>query len=875
MFLLMKQYFIISAVFLMLFLPFQGIGQLTFSNATDACGIETCPSNLDGVGVAAADFDEDGDIDFFVPSDVTLKNHLYVNQGDGTFEEESQLRGITDNIAAKVPLWFDYNGDHLLDLLLVGDCVQEDEGCLDELFIRLYQQLPDHTFTDKTVGSGLLTGFTVDPITITGGVAAGDLNGDGYLDIIMNFWVGQSFLYLNNQDGTFSEIGFDVLSGNKNFYLQPVMFDVNGDHLLDIFIAMDGEENELWINRGNLYFEESAKLLGVNSEMSDMGVALGDIENDGDIDLYTTHVTGNRSHNRLFRNESNTGELVFTEVATEYGVAEGGWGWGATFFDANNDGLLDLAESNGWLNVKDYRMPSKFWMNNGSVFEDKSEQIGFTEILDTNGLISADYDRDGDQDLFETTRISGDHAAMRVLKNNFKEDGGTGNYLVIQPRMLGPNHWAYGARVVITVQDTQMTRLITAGSSYYSQEPAEAFFGLGSNELVDEVRITWPGGSVTTLSDVPANQVLTVTDEEVLHTPTDLSVTYSDFTEIELSWSHLSSSESGYVIERAANETFVGATEIPIESGARKYLDTGLNTGEFYFYRLKAIGSNLESPYSNEITTTPQEFIATPKDPFVSNLTHNELTIEWVDISDNEAEFVIERSKHELFPEPTVFSIDQNLTSFTDNTVVPYTTYYYRVRGEKPNSKSANSRKVEITTPDYIEPPSDLVTFRESNTVMRLEWTDNSNNEDGFIIERSLTEDFLYIKKTRVGNGLTQFKDREVFGNVKFYYRIKAFNKQVESAYSNSRTGIVTSGKVVDQEVIVYPNPARDVLWVKLPGAMPQAQLTLLNTAGSEVYSTNLTGENNRLTLNLPPGLYVMVLRDEQGTFVRKKIHIN
>ena len=127
----------------------------------------------------------------------------------------------------------------------------------------------------------------------------------------------------------------------------------------------------------------------------------------------------------------------------------------------------------------------------------------------TGGLLAADFDLDGDLDLVQTCADGG---PLRVLDNQQSPDA-TNGYLLVRPRMTGANQRAIGAVVEITAGTLTMTRLITAGTSFLSQEPAEAFFGLGAATIVDTVTVRWPGGGTTTLQNVAANQVLDVCHE--------------------------------------------------------------------------------------------------------------------------------------------------------------------------------------------------------------------------------------------------------------------------------------------------------------------------------------------------------------------------
>ena len=464
-----------------------------------------------GAGVAAADFDGDGDVDLFVPNEEGHPDQLYRNLGNGVFEEIAVAAGVASLVRSRVALWFDYDGDQLLDLFVARDCWSRNAACLSVPTLTLYRQVADAQFQDVTTAAGL--DYTVALSVQRAGVAAGDINNDGYLDLAIGLWSDPAQLFLNNGNGTFTEIGADSGVGVPRAYHQPVMYDMNGDGLLDIFWAIDFTKNLMWLNQGGNTFADGAPAAALDNAWNDMGVAFGDYDNDDDFDIFVTNITENGRHNALFRNDS-AGSLQFVEEAQPLGIDEGYWGWGTTWIDADNDGWLDLAATNGYFGMPWETDPSKFYLSSGSApvaFTDLSDASGFNDDLWGSALIAADLDRDGDLDLVQACNGSASQpAALRVLDNQQGAGAMANNYLVVRPRMTGTNHLAIGAVVRIEVGSTAMMRLITAGTSYLGQEPAEAFFGVGAATLVDRVTVDWPWGGQTELTDVAVNQMLPV-----------------------------------------------------------------------------------------------------------------------------------------------------------------------------------------------------------------------------------------------------------------------------------------------------------------------------------------------------------------------------
>ena len=503
----------------------------SFVDVTVAAGLSTpyvTGAGSMATGIAAADYDGDGWVDIFQPMTLDAPDRLYRNLGDGTFAEIGAQVGLASTDAGRAALWLDHDGDGDLDLLVAGDC---NGGICrpGASWLRLYRQDANAAFTEVTDTSGLFETFNeLDQLWHRAGLAAGDLSNDGYLDLYTGMWGAvDGRLWFNQGDGTFAEeaLGPPQSGDPSDNDWQTVMHDFNRDGWLDLFVAVDFGANRLWINQRDHTFIDVAQNSGVGSSFNEMGVALGDPDDDGDLDIFVTNIFADGKHNVLFRNDWTPGDdcaetpgqdPCFVEIAAAVGVENGWWGWGTTFIDGDNEGLLDIAATNGFNFPPWSTDPSRYFVNQGGAtidFVESSAAVGFADTDWGSSLLALDYDRDGDLDLLQST--VGPQAHLRLMQNQLfttadAPRGGGAHYLSVQPRSAGPNSHAIGAVVRARTGGKVQSRLITAGTSLLGQEPAEAFFGLGTAVEVDELIVEWPDGVHSRFDVVTADRLLPI-----------------------------------------------------------------------------------------------------------------------------------------------------------------------------------------------------------------------------------------------------------------------------------------------------------------------------------------------------------------------------
>jgi hypothetical protein len=452
-------------------------GNGTFTDVTES---GQAGGNGWGFGCAAADYDNDGKTDLLVTT--FGPNILYHNNGDGTFTDVSNRSGLTGgNIWHTGAAFADYDGDGLLDVYIAG--------YLD--FNVLHPELKTCEYRGVQVH------------------ACGPLGYKGAPDA----------LYHNNGDGTFTDVTVKAKVVDRALYFgfSVVFEDLDGDGRPDIFVANDSNPNYFYRNQGDGTFQESAMAAGLaynsdGKEMSSMGVAVGDYDNDGRTDLFVT--TFANDNYVLFHND---GKGLFSDMSFQSGIGESTvsfLGWGTFFLDYDNDGFKDLFAANGHvypeidgkLNREVYRESLLLFHNlkNGK-FQESDQAAGLRRlpVHSARGAAYCDYDNDGDLDI----AVSNIDERPQLLRN---EGGNRKHWL--EMRLVGTrsNRDAIGALVKVRTGEVIQWDRVRTGGSYISGNELRLHFGLEDHDSADSIEIRWPSGAIEKIEKVPANRILTI-----------------------------------------------------------------------------------------------------------------------------------------------------------------------------------------------------------------------------------------------------------------------------------------------------------------------------------------------------------------------------
>jgi enediyne biosynthesis protein E4 len=498
-----------------------------------------------GASAAVADYDGDGFEDVFVTdSSATGKNHLYHNNHNLTFTDVGESAGVAngndEQNATAAALWFDFNNDGRPDLFVsrFGHS-------------QLFQNMGGGKFKDISRAAG------IDGYSNAIKAIAFDYDRDGYLDLFIGSYFqpvnifnpatprffpesfetanngGGLTVFHNNGNGTFTDVTDKVGLRQSGWVLDLGHADADNDGDDDLYVACDFGTDRFYRNNGNGTFTDiTESAIGFDTKKG-MNAEWGDFDNDGLLDIYVTNITDDymREGNFLWHNDGN---LKFTDVGRETGTYDTGWGWGAKFFDYDNDGWLDLYVMNGWVSAgKESYVPDIFAMITrpnvdfadarnwppmgskslsgyqkkrlfhnlgGQLFHDEAARHGLDSTLDGRGVAVADFDNDGRLDLF----VANANGEQRFYHNTMPPGPHWVEFLLQGTKS---NRQAVGAQLRLKAGDATWLRFVDGGNSFAGQSSARVHFGLANRNAFDSVEVRWPSGLKETFRGLAADKL--------------------------------------------------------------------------------------------------------------------------------------------------------------------------------------------------------------------------------------------------------------------------------------------------------------------------------------------------------------------------------
>ncbi len=474
-------------------------------------------------GIALGDYNQDGLIDIFITAGNKEASKLFQQQNDGSYLDVAQQAGVQLTGVYSGPSFADTDNDGDLDLFIGGMGYTKS---------KLFINQGDGTF-EEGIAPNITQEFTTSS-------SFGDINNDGYLDLALSHYGSRpqedtEHLWLNNTNNFFQSISIDsgitnskldTNNGNRDFdySFTPSFGDLNNDGLIDFLMASDYFNSVYFINQDGLNFTNNTAQLNISKDdLHGMGATLADIDNDGDLDWFVTNIIQYQkergslkySGNKLFQ---NNGDGSFTDISYASNIYNGGWGWASCIADFNNDGLLDIFNTNGWNMASDaddkYESHDNdtiklFLATKSGKFTENNVDLGLKNTGQGRSAVCFDKDDDGDIDILLLNHDQESNGLI-FYENTMKMN----NYLNIDLKAQTKNIFAIGARVYVTAlingEEVVQMREVNINSNFTSQNPSQLHFGLGEATEISKINIVWPNGQEENLMNVAVNQSMKI-----------------------------------------------------------------------------------------------------------------------------------------------------------------------------------------------------------------------------------------------------------------------------------------------------------------------------------------------------------------------------
>ena len=449
----------------------------------------------DSRSVNVLDVNNDGWEDVFISNGLGegQADFLYINNGDGTFHQ-SESSEISQALNPSVGASFaDINND----------------GYIDGVISSWYGKEDLYYINDGQGEFVLQVDGGINPASFGETASLGDYNGDGLIDLYITSsgGDGKNFLYKNIGNGKFQIQEDHILTSDAKLSRSATWVDADGNGKIDLYVTNeDGRSNDLFFNKGDGVFEKYLRGGLVATPLSTMTSSWGDIDNDGDLDVFVGNAGFYEElRNQLFINEGGEFIEVMDDPVTSYN----GCTFGSSMIDYDNDGHLDLFISNGFCNSN---LRNRLYRNQGDgTFEDRTSDLTLNPNVCSYGNAWGDFNNDGFMDLViaNCKNRQGEEEQNNLYMMNIGNDN---SWLKIKLEGVESNRSAIGARIYakarIRGEDMWQMREITSQSGYSGQNSLIVHFGLGDASIVDSLRIEWPSGKKMWFNNIEVNQLL-------------------------------------------------------------------------------------------------------------------------------------------------------------------------------------------------------------------------------------------------------------------------------------------------------------------------------------------------------------------------------